>query len=90
MGTLLSLILHAILWLIVIYLLFNVVRKVVEEKNPLIDSITGMVKVLIEKIKKCYGIVRQRICKKSNEINDDSGTVYNGPEFYDSSSEWGD
>lgn len=90
MGTILSFILHLILWLIVISLLFNAVRKIIEGKNPLIDSIIGIIEVLIKKIKKSYGIVRQRICKKSNEINDDSGAVYDGPEFYDSTSEWED
>ena len=47
-------------------------------------------KEIKEKIVKCYEYFRQRICKKSNKVDVDSGAVHDGPEFYDSSSVWED
>lgn len=46
--------------------------------------------IIINFIKDRYEYFRQRFCKKSNKVNDDEGTVYNGPELFDSSSEWED
>ena len=55
-----------------------------------IDFIIEFIKALTIKLKDEYEHFRQRFCKKSNKVNDDTGAVYNGPELFDSSSEWED
>lgn len=82
MGTIFSIIMYGILWLIVLFLFFSVITN--------IAIVNNILKVIIEKIKKSYEYIRQHVRKESDEVYDDTGTVYNGPEFYDSSSEWQD
>lgn len=82
MGTILSFIMHCILWLIVLFIFFNVITN--------IDLVFYFLRDLIVKIKKSYGNIRQRVCKKSHEVNDDPGAVDSDTELYDSSSVWED
>lgn len=87
MVTLFGIILRGIIWLIIIAIFFNIVVKFIEGKNAFVDYVIDKVKIFF---KKCYEYFRQRICKKSNEVNDDTGTDGNYTEPYDSSSEWQD
>jgi len=82
MGAVFSFILHAILWLIVLFFIFNLFTN--------LDLVYKILNYLIIKTKECYEHIRQRICKKSNEVNDDSGAIHDSPEFFDSSSVWED
>jgi len=75
-------VLYVILWLIVLFLLFSAFTSV--------DFVTDFVKCLFKKIKKCYEYIRQHVCKKGNEVNDDSRAIHDSTEFYDSSSVWED
>jgi len=82
MGTILSFILHAVLWLIVLFLFFSIITNFVLTRKA--------VDFLVTNLKKCYEYIRQHVCKKGNEVNDDSGAIHDGPEFFDSSSVWED
>lgn len=85
-----GLLLKFIVSIMVLFLIFNLSLKLFEGKNVLIDSIIDVTKVLINKFKESYEHIRQHVCKKGTEVNDDSGAVFNNAELYDSSSEWED
>lgn len=72
-------------FLLFVYFIFNLFLKITDQegKNQFIDNLTL-------EIKKVYEFIRQRIRKKGNKVDANGGTVYNGPEVYDSSSEWED
>jgi len=79
MKTIALMLLYVIVALIVFNIVLYSIIYIIENRNE-----------VLTKIKKCYEYFRQRICKKSNKVNDDPGAVHYGSEFYDSSSVWED
>ena len=79
----LVLIFDALLFFFVVALLVDFVSKTLGEESKLLDGIISL-------IKKVYGYIRQRFCKKGTEINADGGTIQNNADIYDSSSVWED
>ena len=79
----LVLIFYALLFFFTVVLLIEFVNKTLGEESKILDSIISI-------IKKVYGYIRQRFCKKGTEINADGGTIQNNADLYDSSSVWED
>ena len=75
METIINLLYNGIIVFTILFFIFLIVMNK--------DIIINFIKDRYEYFRKCF-------CKKGYKVNDDSGTVYNGPEFYDSSSEWED
>jgi len=82
MGGIIGLFFDGVLILTVLFCLFLIVVN--------IDFIIEFIHGLIIKLKDEYEYFRQRFCKKSNKVNDDTGAIYNDSELFDSSSEWED
>ena len=73
----------ALLFFFIVVLLIEFVDKTLGEESKILDNIISI-------IKKVYGYIRQRFCKKGTEINADGGTIQNNADIYDSSSVWED
>ena len=76
-------------WLFIICIVISILYffiKLFKIDNASAKKIENM----FNQIKKFYEHIRQYFCKKSNEVNDDSGAVRDNNEIYDSSSEWQD
>lgn len=79
-----NLLLYVGVYLLLSYFLFNLILKITDGSNKVIDF-------FINKFKNGYGnVTRQHLCKKSNQVNANRTTVYDDTELYDSSSEWQD
>lgn len=83
MGTIVNLILEILVYLLFSYILFNLLLKITDGSNKVIDF-------FIINFKECYGYFRERFCKKSNKVNGNTRTIFYDAELYDSSSEWED
>jgi hypothetical protein len=85
-----GLLLKVVVFLVILFLIFNLSLKFFDGNNVIFDKVFEKVKVLTNKFKKSYEYIRQHVCKKSDEVNDDSGAVLDSTELYDSSSVWED
>jgi hypothetical protein len=84
-----SIFLFLLKWLFIICIVISILYffiKLFKIDNTYAKKIENM----FNQIKKFYEYIRQYFCKKSNEVNDDSGAVRDNNEIYDSSSEWQD
>ena len=90
MDGVLSFLLDLSIALIIFYVFFHMMKKIVEGKDDAVDMVIEWFRLLILKFKKSYGNIRQRFCKESNKVDADRGTVQDYGEVYDSSSVWED
>lgn len=86
MALFIEILLYVVIILLIADFILTAIVKIIDSRY----EIKKFIEKIILKIKKGYEHFRQYFCKKSNEINDDTGAVCNGAEFYDSSSVWED
>ena len=64
-----GLLLKVIVFLVILFLIFNLSLKLFDGNNVIFDKVFEKVKVLTNKFKKSYEYIRQHVCKKSDDFS---------------------